>query len=129
MNPKKYNEAFKTVSEELNVPKNLVETLTRSYYKNVKMLLSDLHHPRINVSGLGIFTAKPSVVKKAIPRFQKYLKDHDTSTFAAYYNKRMLEEKISQLKNLTIEIEKEKKRKEEFLNKRNNAESKENLGE
>ena len=41
----------------------------------------------------------------------------------------MLEEKISQLKNLTIEIEKEKKRKEEFLNKKNNAKSKENLGE
>ena len=127
MNPQKYTDAFKEVSKNLGISKSLVELITRSYYKNVKMLLSDLHHPRINLTGLGVFNAKPGVVKAAIPRFEKYLEDHDTSTFAAYYNKRMIEEKIELLKNIHIQIEKEKLRKEKFINKKKNAKSKKNM--
>ena len=44
------------------------------------------------------------------------------------HNKKMLEEKISMLESLDVQIKKEKERKEEFLKNKNNAKSKENLG-
>ena len=127
MNPKKCNLIYTEVSEDLDISKNLVENLVEFYYKNVRTLLSDLYHPRINITGLGVFKAKGYVVEKSIPRLKKYLVSHDTSTFAAYYNKKMLEEKISLLESLDIQIKKEKERKEEFLKNKKNVKSKKNL--
>ena len=50
---------------------------------------------------------------------EKYLKDHDTSTYSAYYNKKMLEEKLEFLYSLKDQIEEECKRKETFINSKN----------
>jgi len=47
------------------------------------------------------------------------LKNHDTSTYSAYYNKKMLEEKIEFLYSIKDQIEIEKKKKEEFLKIKN----------
>lgn len=127
MNPKKCSLIYNEVSEDLDISKNLVEDLTEFYYKNVRTLMSGLYHPRINITGLGIFKAKGFAVEKTIPRLKKYLVDHDTSTFAAYYNKKMLEEKVDLLENLHKQIEKEKERKEEFLKNKQNAKSKKDL--
>ena len=91
---KKARLLYEEISEEKDLSKDLVESLVDFYYKNVRTLLSELYHPRINITGLGIFTARENAVKKAIPRFEKYLKNHDTSTYSAYYNKKMLEEKV-----------------------------------
>lgn len=119
MKPIKARILYDELSEEKNVSKNLVETLVDFYYKNVRTLLSELHHPRINITGLGIFTAREKAIKNAIPRFKKYLKNHDTSTYSAYYNKKMLEEKIEFLYSIKDQIEIEKKKKEEFLKIKN----------
>jgi len=109
------------LSEQNDLSKHLVESLTDFYYKNVKTLLSELHHPRINIVGLGLFTVKERTVKKAIPRFENYLKNHDTSTYSAYYNKKMLEEKVEFLQCMSEQIDSEKKRKEEFKNVKNGS--------
>jgi nucleoid DNA-binding protein len=119
MNPVKANSLAQEISEENNLSKHLVENLVDFYYKNVRTLISELYHPRINITGLGIFTARYKTITNAIPRFEKYLENHDTSTYSAYYNKKMLEEKIEFLHSIKEQIEAEKKRKEKFLKEKN----------
>ncbi len=121
MKPIKGKNLYQEISEENDLSKDLVENLVEFYYKNVRTLLSELYHPRINITGLGIFTARENAIKKAIPRFEKYLKNHDTSTYSAYYNKKMLEEKIEFLQCINEQIDSEKKRKEEFKNIKNGS--------
>ena len=121
MKPKKARLLYEEISEENDLSKDLVENLVDFYYKNVRTLLSELYHPRINITGLGIFTARENAVKKAIPRFEKYLKNHDTSTYSAYYNKKMLEEKVEFLHSIKEQIDSERKRKEEFKKNKNGS--------
>ena len=121
MKPKKAILLYEEISEENDLSKDLVENLVDFYYKNVRTLLSELYHPRINITGLGIFTARENAVKKAIPRFEKYLKNHDTSTYSAYYNKKMLEEKVEFLHSIKEQIDSERKRKEEFKKNKNGS--------
>ena len=102
MNPVKANSLAQEISEENNLSKHLVENLVDFYYKNVRTLISELYHPRINITGLGIFTARYKTITNAIPRFEKYLENHDTSTYSAYYNKKMLEEKIEFLHSMNL---------------------------
>ena len=119
MNPKKARLLYQEISETEDVPKQLVENLLDFYYKNVRTLLSELYHPRINITGLGLFTARDRAITKAIPKFEKYLENHDTSTYSAYYNKKMLEEKIEFLHSIKEQIEAERERKEKFLKEKN----------
>jgi 4-alpha-glucanotransferase len=73
-----------------------------------------LSHPRINVEGLGQFVAKPGLVRKSIDRYTKALSSHDTSTFKAYYNKKMLEEKVEALEKLNLKLIEKEFKKQEF---------------
>jgi len=119
MKPKKANVLYQEIADRNDVSKLLVESVIEFYYKNVRTLLSELHHPRINITGLGVFAAKKRSIDKGIPRFEKYLENHDTSTYSAYYNKKLLEDKLEGLYSIKDQIEAEQKRKEEFLkNKR-----------
>ena len=119
MKTKKSRLLYQEIAEQKDLSKHLVENLLDFYYKNVRSLLSELYHPRINITGLGVFVARKNTVNKAIPRFKKYLENHDTSTYSAYYNKKMLEEKLEFLYSIKDQIEEEHKRKEMFINNRN----------
>jgi len=81
MKPKKARLLYQEISETEDVSKQLVENLLDFYYKNVRTLLSELYHPRINITGLGVFIARETTIAKAIPKFQKYLENHDNSTY------------------------------------------------
>ena len=48
MKPKKARLLYEEISEEKDLSKDLVESLVDFYYKNVRTLLSELYHPRIN---------------------------------------------------------------------------------
>lgn len=127
MNPKKSSQLYSEAADDLNLPSDLIEDLIQFYYKQVRDNLTGLKHPRINVEGLGQFVAKPGLVRKSIPRFKKYLESHDTSTFSAYYNKKMLEEKVECLEKLEQMINLEEKKKEE-IQKLKNEYTQKNMG-
>lgn len=114
MIPKKSNKLYKDVSEELDISNILVEELVEFYYNEVRQLLSNLVFPRINVEGLGQFVARPKLVRNAIPRYTKILQSHDTSTFAAYYNKKSLETKLELLILLEQKITEQELKKTNF---------------
>ena len=113
MIPKKSRTLYKEISEDLNLSEDLIQDFVEFYYKEVRSNLTELKHPRINIDGLGQFVIRTYSVRKAIPRYKKILETHDTSTFSAYYNKKMLEEKIVALteiekKIVLLELKKEK---------------------
>lgn len=129
MIPKKSSAIYKELVEEIDVPLELVEDLVQAYYKTVRNELTNLTEPRINVEGLGQFVARPALVKKSIVRYTKMLDHHDTSTFKAYYNKKMLEEKLDKLKSLDAKLDVQDLKKQEFIKKKNESSTESNLGE
>ena len=129
MIPKKSSVLYKELAEEINIPIELVEDLIQTYYKTLRTELSNLSQPRINVDGLGQFVARQALIKKSIDRYKKVLDSHDTSTFRAYYNKKMLEEKVQKLESLDIKIKAQNQKKQDLINKKNESSTKSNLGE
>jgi len=129
MIPKKATKLYTQVSEELGVNATLVEDLIECFYKDVRQNLSNLTHPRLNVEGLGHFAIKPGSVRKAIPRYQKSLEDHDTSTFGAYYNKKMVENKLEALIDIEKKISQQEEKKEQFKQEKYESKSKGNMEE
>lgn len=105
MIPKKSKSLYSEVSEELNMPINLIEDLIEFYYKDIKSNITGLKHLRINIEGLGQFVIKESFVRKMIPKYKKALANHDTSTFNAYHNKLMLEKKLIALNHIENQLD------------------------
>ena len=128
MIPKKSNELYREVAEDLEVSADLVEDLVQLYYKEIRKNLTGLKYPRINVDGLGQFVAKTVKIRKAIPEIKTRLESHDTSTFNAYFNKKRLEEKIECLENLN-ELIKEEEQKKLKIEKLKDEYTKKNMGE
>jgi hypothetical protein len=129
MIPKKAREYYKDFSEENELSKALTESVMDFYYKKLREALVSLDDPRINVEGLGHFVVKKNLVKKSIGKYQSYLTNHDTSTFNAYYNKKMLEEKVQKLILLSEKLDEMDKKLETFINNKNEKYSKTNLAE
>jgi hypothetical protein len=129
MIPKKSNKLYKEVAEDLEISEALVGELVEFYYNEIRQLLSNLVCPRINVEGLGQFVIKPKLVRSAIPRYTKSLENHDTSTFAAYYNKKGIETKLELLILLEQKITEQELKKTNFKITKNESSIKSNLGE
>jgi hypothetical protein len=127
MIPKKSSLLYKELAEELNCPLELVEDLIQYYYKEIRNNLTNLTHPRINVDGLGQFVARPGLVKKSIQRYKKALDSHDTSTFGAYFNKKMLEDKVECLENLDKKLNALELDKENFKKEKNEKHTENNM--
>jgi len=129
MIPKKSKLLYKDVSEEMNVSENLVDALIDFYYRELKNTLTNLQHPTINVEGLGQFVIRKNLVTKSIPKCNKMLENHDTSTFKAYYNKKAIEERVQLLEKMNEMINQDSLRKEIFNQNKNEKYTKNNLGE
>jgi nucleoid DNA-binding protein len=129
MNPKKPNKLYNDIAEELNISNSLVEDIMQFYYKEIRYNLINLKYTRLNAEGLGHFMIKPKVVKSSIQRLEKVVKNHDTSTYKAYHNKKAMEEKLQLLTEIEVEIDKEYQEKQNIKTKQNESSSKSNLGE
>ena len=129
MNPKKSNKLYKEVSEELDLTEDLVQDFIEFYYKEIRKNLTDLLHPRINVDGLGHFVAKTFIIRKAIPKYQKFLEIQSTETFAEYFNKKNTETKLNALISLESKLTEIEHKKEIFKQTKYDKYTKENLEE
>jgi nucleoid DNA-binding protein len=114
MIPKKASSLYKEMTKELDVSEDLVESLVEAYYKKLRKKMSSLSDLRLNVDGLGHFVIKIQKVKKAIPHYEKVLKNHDTSTFGAYHNKKSVEEKLELLNSIHEKAEEELLKRKKF---------------
>lgn len=123
MIPKKANKLYRPVAEEMDISETLVEDFIEFYYKAIRANMSNLAHHRINVDGLGQFVAKPNLIRKAVPKYTKTLSNHDTSTFRAYYNKKMVENKLDLLIKLEQRIADQEIKKESIKFKKHEDKS------
>jgi hypothetical protein len=114
MTPKKANKLYKELTKEFEIQEDLAEDLIEFYYKSLRKKLSSLTDLRINVDGLGHFVIKIQKVKKSIPHYEKILKNHDTSTFGAYHNKKSVEEKLDLLNKIHDKVEIELTKRKNF---------------
>jgi hypothetical protein len=128
MTPKKATKLYKQLSEELGVNATLVEDLLEDFYKEIRQNLTGLTYPRLNVEGLVHFVIKPGAVRKAIPKYHKSLENHDTSTFGAYYNKKMIQSKLSSLIDIEKKITDQELKKDNFKKEKNEKYTQTNLG-
>ena len=119
---------YAKTGQELDISNILVEELVEFYYNEVRQLLSNLVFPRINVEGLGQFVVRPKLVRNAIPRYTKILQSHDTSTFAAYYNKKSLETKLELLILLEQKITEQELKKTNFKKTKYESSTENTLG-
>jgi nucleoid DNA-binding protein len=129
MIPKKANKLYKQLAEDLDIEEDLVDKFIEHYYKEVRLALTNLSEPRINLDGLGHFVVRSALVKSSIPKITDKLSNHDTSTFNAYHNKKGLELKLKQLKVLEKKIDIEEERKTNYKNIKDESSIKNNLGE
>jgi|688.fasta_scaffold747322_1 nucleoid DNA-binding protein len=118
MIPKKANSLYTEVAEDLNIDKQLLENTIDFFYKEIRTLLSNLAHPRINVNGLGQFVVKSYSVKKGIEKYTRQLENHDTSTFSAYFNKKSIETKLDLLIKMEKVLVEQELKKETFKKKK-----------
>jgi len=126
MNPKKVKIFIDEISNELKEDSNLIEALIDFYYKECRSALSNLEYTRLNIEGLGHFISKGNYIRKSIDKYKKVLKNHDTSTFSAYYNKKTIEDKLQLLIKLMELHNLEEERKITYKKIKN--EFKENMG-
>ena len=68
MKPKNHKSFFKSVSEEAEVHKDVVDDLVTFYYGKVRKTLSNLDHPIVSVSNLGTFSLRKTKLEKAIKK-------------------------------------------------------------
>lgn len=129
MIPKKSSSLYKELAEQLDQNQNLVQDIIEFYYGELRKTLSNLSHPRINIEGLGHFVAKAGLIRKSIPKYTKSLDTHDTSTYGAYYNRKMIENKLELLIELEHKISLEEIRKAEFKRNKDENSAENNLGE
>ena len=129
MNPKKATKYYKQVAEDLNTEESLVEDFIEFYYKTIRFSLSYLTYPRINVEGLGHFVVKPKTVRNNIDKISKLLDDHDTSTYNAYFHKKMIETKLELLVKVEKKIVEQEKIKNNYKKESDESSPESNMGE
>ena len=114
MIPKKSKKVIEQVSEDLDLPENVVDDIISFYYKEVRKTLSSLEHIKINIDGLGHFVIKQRSVEKMTRKFEAIMNKYDTETFANYHNRKSAELKLEKLKHAKNEIDKYHLEKKNF---------------
>lgn len=100
MVPKKPSEIVKLVSEQLDVSERLVDKLIDSYYKELRIKMSNLEDTRYYVPGLGIFSARLNKVQEAIRKRENISKVLKDKTMQQYQSKKEYLLNIERLKKI-----------------------------
>lgn len=121
MKPKKPKEIIKQVSEELDLPQELIDDVVTFYYKTMRKKLTDLEDVRYKLPGLGDFVIRRLGVAKLTKKFELMKNGLDSKRFIEYHNIKLVEARLEKLNNIskkiTVFMEKKKKFKQEKYDK------------
>ncbi len=129
MVPKKAKELYKQLSEESSYSDTLIQAVVEYYYSALKIDMVNLEHPRIDAAGLGHFIVKSTTVEKGIIKTERQIAAQDESTFKGYHYKKVLEEKLVNLRKIEKKLLENKELKKQFKAKKNEGSTESNLGE
>jgi nucleoid DNA-binding protein len=127
MIPKKPNDLYKQVAEDLNISESLVDAFMTFYYKEIRKNLSELNHTQINLDGLGVMAVKPKTIDALINKYSNMVKTTDTNTISKYSYKKKLEDKIELLNQVKDKLGVQKELKEKFLKDKKDEQSSRDL--
>lgn len=127
MNPKKYKQIAKQVSQKHNLSEELVTDAVEFFYKRVRKALTNLEDTSVLIPKLGTFKVRTNKLYKLAGQRERALEKlnpHEFSTYDPYRRNKEILEKV----NGAIEkIETLKKNRDEFY-KKSDSESKDSLG-
>jgi hypothetical protein len=127
MIPKKPKQIVKIVSEELDVPQELVDDLSTFYYKTLRKKLSNVEGLKYNVNGLGSFLIRNTGVNKAIRKFESMKKGMGDATFNNYHNRKIIESRLEKLYQINEKIKEFMETKRKFKENKYGKQAEDNL--
>lgn len=74
MNPKKSNNLYKDVAEELGLPESQVSDIVSYYWSNVRKYLESMDEPVVDVENLGVFYVKSKSLDREIQKNEDYVR-------------------------------------------------------
>jgi nucleoid DNA-binding protein len=115
--PKSHKSFFKSVSEEAEVHKDVVDDMITFYYGKVRKTLSNLEHTSVSISNLGTFSLRKTKLEKAIKKNKDIVGNLQKMKYKDYDKyvpvKAKLETMEKMLKKLNTSLEEKKKFKNE----------------
>ena len=112
MKPRKAKEFIPYISEELHLPKDLIEDVIDYYWREVRKNLSSLSHSRIHLTNLGDFTIKHWKLDEKIQMLEKWEENKKATGMQEITVRFKVAETLYNLKSLKKIIEEENQRKE-----------------
>jgi nucleoid DNA-binding protein len=121
LNPKKHNEFYKVVAEELGIPESEVQDIVAAYWGSVRKKMESLEEPYLLIENLGTLYVKTKNLKQQVLKNEMYVKQHNPKDFKKYPMFKATSERLEKLTNLFDKVIAERDRKAEHKNKRKNG--------
>jgi nucleoid DNA-binding protein len=121
LNPKKHNQFYKVVAEELGIPESEVQDIVAAYWSSVRKKMESLEEPYLLIENLGTFYVKTKNLKQQILKNEMYVKQHNPKDFKKFPMFKNTSDRLEQLNKLFDKIITERERKAEHKNNRKNG--------
>lgn len=112
MNPRKSKDLIEEVADDLSVSQNLVEAVTKLYWKEVWQNLTSLSSPKVHIENLGDFNIKHWLLEKEILKCTNLKLKNKDLIKSKYVSGITIEERMSMISNIKLQVEEEKQRKD-----------------
>lgn len=130
MVPKKASEFIPLVAKELGLDEEVVDAVVSAYWKDIRIALTELEGPCINVLNFGYFMARRKKLKELEYKYSNFVKERpNVTTFRRYAIIKDTQSRLDKVKNLLLKIEQEDIKKQKVKEKRNAQKTKDNLEE
>lgn len=112
MRPKKAKELIPKVASKLDLPEDLVASVTAYYWQEVRRSLSGLVSPRIHLTNLGDFVIKHWKIDEKIMALEKFEENNKQKGLQQMTARFKTAEKLFDMRNVKQVIEQEEQRAE-----------------
>jgi len=112
LNPRKSKDLIEEVADDLSVSQNLVEAVTKLYWKEVWQNLTSLSSPKVHIENLGDFNIKHWLLEKEILKCTNLKLKNKDLIKSKYVSGITIEERMSMISNIKLQVEEEKQRKD-----------------
>ena len=129
MKPKKPNNLYSEVADELNIPESMVNDIVSFYWLQVRRTMENLEDPYIDVENLGVFYVKPKSLEMETIKNETYVKQTNPNNLKKFEFYNTAQNKLKKFAGLKQKIAEEKAGKIKFKTEVYATKNKENLEE
>jgi nucleoid DNA-binding protein len=118
LNPKKINDLYAEVANELGISDSDLEDIISFYWSRVRKELEKLQEPNIYVDGFGTFYIKPKSLKSEMLKYESFLKSINSKEFTRYPYYKIAKEKLDRLQIISDKVYQEHLRQKQKIDQR-----------